>query len=83
MPRPRHRSHSRPGRDPPPGQKELARLERQIARLSDTEAQLSADLVAHATDYGTLMELGARLRSVQEERAGLEDRWLEVAAELS
>ena len=65
------------------GQKELARLERQIARLSDTEAELSADLAAHASDYGTLVELGARLRAVQEERVGLEDRWLEVADELS
>jgi ABC transport system ATP-binding/permease protein len=65
------------------GQKELARLERQIARLSDTEAQLSADLAANASDYTVLVELGARLRAVQEERAGLEDRWLEVAEENS
>ncbi|MGH3305713.1 MAG: ABC transporter C-terminal domain-containing protein, partial [Streptosporangiaceae bacterium] len=64
------------------GQKELARLERQIARLSDTEAQLSADLAAHASDYPTLVELGGRLRAVQQERAGLEDRWLEVAEEM-
>jgi ABC transport system ATP-binding/permease protein len=65
------------------GQKELARLERQIARLSDTEAQLSADLAANASDYTVLVELGARLRAVQEERADLEDRWLEVAEENS
>jgi ABC transport system ATP-binding/permease protein len=64
------------------GQKELARLERQIARLSDTEAELSADLAAHASDYPTLVELGAQLRAVQQERAGLEDRWLEVAEEI-
>jgi ABC transport system ATP-binding/permease protein len=64
-------------------QKELARLERQIARLSDTEAELSADLAANASDYTVLVELGARLRAVQEERAGLEDRWLEVADEIS
>src|SRR5262249_1295643 len=31
-------------------QKELARLERQIAKLTDMEAQLAADLAAHATD---------------------------------
>jgi ABC transport system ATP-binding/permease protein len=65
------------------GQKELARLERQIARLSDTEAELSADLAANASDYTVLMELGGRLRAVQQERAGLEDRWLEVAEETS
>ncbi len=63
-------------------QKELARLERQITRLSDTEVQLSADLAAHATDYAMLIELGAQLRAVQAERAGLEDRWLEVAEEI-
>ena len=63
-------------------QKELARLERQITRLSDTEVRLSADLAAHATDYAVLIELGAQLRAVQAERAGLEDRWLEVAAEI-
>ncbi len=64
-------------------QKELTRLERQIARLSDTEAQLSADLAAHASNYETLVELGVQLRAVQDERAGLEDRWLEVAEEIS
>jgi ABC transport system ATP-binding/permease protein len=65
------------------GQKELARLERQIARLSDTEAELSADLVAHASDYETLLELGAQLRAVKDERTGLEERWLEVAEQMS
>jgi ABC transport system ATP-binding/permease protein len=65
------------------GQKELARLERQIARLSDTETELSADLAANASDYTALVELGARLQAVQAERAGLEERWLEVAEEIS
>jgi len=65
------------------GQKELARLERQITRLTDTEAQLSADLVAHASDYTRLTELGAQLRAVQVERVSLEERWLEVADEIS
>jgi ABC transport system ATP-binding/permease protein len=64
-------------------QKELARLERQIARLSDTEEQLSTDLAAHASDYAALVELGRQLREVQDERSGLEDRWLEVAEEIS
>jgi ATP-binding cassette subfamily F protein uup len=65
------------------GQKELAKLERQIARLSDTEAQLSEELAAHASDYTTLVELGAQLRAAEAERAGLEERWLEVADELN
>jgi ABC transport system ATP-binding/permease protein len=64
------------------GQKELTRLERQIARLTDTEARLGADLAANASDYTRLVELGAELRAIQAERAGLEERWLEVAEEI-
>jgi ABC transport system ATP-binding/permease protein len=64
-------------------QKELARLERQIARLTETEAQLSAELAANASDYTRLVDLGAQLRAVQDERAGLEERWLELAEEIS
>src|SRR5579875_36536 len=59
--------------------KELARLERQLARLASQEAELTAQLAANASDYQRLSELGARLREVQEQKAGLEDRWLAVA----
>ncbi len=64
------------------GQKELARLERQIARLADAEARLASELADSGSDYARLLELGAQLRSVELERAGLEDRWLEVAEQL-
>jgi ABC transport system ATP-binding/permease protein len=64
-------------------QKELARLERQIARLTDTETRLAADLAGNASDYTRLVELGAELRGIQEERVSLEERWLEVAEEVS
>jgi ABC transport system ATP-binding/permease protein len=64
------------------GQKELTRLERQIARLSDNEARLHADLADSASDYERLIELGEQLRSLQEERNALEERWLVVAEEL-
>ena len=64
------------------GQKELTRLERQIARLTGTEERLSAELAASATDYERLVELGAELKSVQAERGELEERWLAVAEEL-
>jgi ATP-binding cassette subfamily F protein uup len=65
------------------GQKELARLERQIARLTDAETRLAADLTDNASDYTRLVDLGAELRGVQTERAGLEERWLELAEEIS
>jgi ATP-binding cassette subfamily F protein uup len=64
-------------------QKELTRLERQIARLTDAEERLAAELAESASDYEKLVVLGAELRGVQAERAGLEERWLEVAEEIS
>jgi len=63
--------------------KELQRLERRIDRLGGREAELAAELAAHASDYARLIDLGAQLREVQAEKAGLEERWLTVAEELS
>jgi ABC transport system ATP-binding/permease protein len=62
--------------------KELQRLERQIDRAAEREASLSAELAANATDYEKLTELGGQLRVLQAEKAGLEERWLEVASSL-
>ncbi len=64
------------------GRKELQRLERQLDRLAAREAELSAELAARASDYQQLIELGARLRDVQAEKASLEERWLTVAGDL-
>ncbi|MBV9444449.1 MAG: ABC-F family ATP-binding cassette domain-containing protein [Streptosporangiaceae bacterium] len=67
--------------------KELQRLERQLDRLTAREAELTAELAAAATndigtDYEKLTALGADLRTVQTEKADLEERWLTVAAGL-
>jgi ABC transport system ATP-binding/permease protein len=62
--------------------KELQRLERQLARLGDREAALTVALAAAASDYERLIELGAELRAVQDEKARLEEQWLAVAEEL-
>ena len=62
--------------------KELQRLERQLARIGDREAALTAALAAAASDYERLIELGAELRAVQDEKARLEEQWLAVAEEL-
>jgi ATP-binding cassette subfamily F protein uup len=64
------------------GQKELARLERQISRIAGTEASLSEELARSATDYERLIDLGAQLRTAQEERTALEERWLVLAEEM-
>ena len=61
---------------------ELGRLERQLDRVSGQEAELTAALAEHASDYTKLIELGAQLRAVQDEKAGLEERWLALAEEL-
>jgi ATP-binding cassette subfamily F protein uup len=50
--------------------------------LSAREADLTEELAANATDYERLTTLGAELRSLQAAKAGLEDRWLTVAASL-
>ena len=63
-------------------QKELGRLERQLDRVSGQEAELTAALAEHASDYTKLIELGAQLRAVQDEKAALEERWLALAEEL-
>ncbi len=63
--------------------KELDRLERQLDRVSGQEAELTAALTESASDYTRLIELGGQLRAVQKHKAGLEDRWLAVAEEIS
>ena len=59
--------------------KEMQRLERQIDRLAVREEELTAELAASGSDYEKLIELGAQLRAIQEEKASLEERWLTVA----
>ena len=65
------------------GQKELSRLERQLSAVAEQEAKLAAELAASASDYAALIEIGAQLRSVQADKARLEERWLELAEELA
>jgi ATP-binding cassette subfamily F protein uup len=63
--------------------KELQRLERQLARFSTREAELTAELAANATDYERLTTLGAELRQLQADKSHIEDRWLAVASDFS
>jgi ATPase subunit of ABC transporter with duplicated ATPase domains len=59
--------------------KALARLERQVAKLEQKEAQLHTQLADHATDYEKVAVLDAQLRGVRAERVAAEEQWLEVA----
>ncbi len=63
--------------------KELARLDRQLARLTGREGELHEALAQAASDYALLMELGEELRTVEAEKIAMEERWLELAEETS
>jgi ATP-binding cassette subfamily F protein uup len=62
--------------------KEIARLERRLSRLAADEEKLHAELAASATDHARVMELDARLRSLQAEKDEVETDWL-AAAEIA
>jgi ABC transport system ATP-binding/permease protein len=74
---------SEPGRsarvDSRAGQKEMARLERLVERLTRREADLHDEMARHATDYEKVTALDAELRAVQAQRSAAEEAWLAVA----
>ncbi|TKK74598.1 ABC-F family ATP-binding cassette domain-containing protein [Kribbella jiaozuonensis] len=59
--------------------KELNRIERQLAKLTETEAKLHDQLAASASDYERLAGLDTELRKLADERAELETAWFEAA----
>jgi ATP-binding cassette subfamily F protein uup len=63
--------------------KELARIERRLARIGAVETGLHAELAEHATDHARVLALDTELRTLAQERADLEDRWLRVADDVS
>jgi ATP-binding cassette subfamily F protein uup len=62
--------------------KTMARIDRQLTKLGNREAELHAQLAEHATDYEKLAELDARLKELTDEKAALEEEWLEAASVL-
>jgi ATP-binding cassette subfamily F protein uup len=68
-----------PKTDPRAAKKEMARLERQLGKLDQREADLHERLAAHATDYEKVTALDTELRAVQQERSATEEAWLELA----
>jgi len=59
--------------------KTLARLDRQLERVSAREEELNAAIVAAGQDYERLTALSAELQEVAAERDALELEWLEAA----
>jgi ABC transport system ATP-binding/permease protein len=59
--------------------KVLARVEKRLEQVAAREAELNADVIAHASDHERLTALSAQLGVVAEERESLEAEWLEAA----
>jgi ATP-binding cassette subfamily F protein uup len=62
--------------------KAMARIDRQLSKVANREAEVHAQLAEHATDHEKLAELDARLREVVAEKESLEEQWLEAASVL-
>ena len=60
--------------------KAMARIDRQLTKLANREAELHAQLAEHAADYEKLAGLDARLRELAAEKESLEEEWLEAAS---
>ena len=58
----------------------MARIDRQLTKVGNREAELHAELAANADDYEKLAELDAKLREVTAEKEALEEEWLEAAS---
>ncbi len=56
--------------------KAIARLDKQLARLTAREAELNAQVVEHAQDYARTADLSAELVKVSAERETVEAEWL-------
>jgi ATP-binding cassette subfamily F protein uup len=61
--------------------KELARLERVVAKLSEKEDELHRAMSDHATDHVQVAELNDRLRQVSAEKLAAEEAWLALAVD--
>ena len=61
------------------GRKEMARIERQLDKLSQRERKLHEQLAAVAADYVKAEELDVELRAVHQERQTLEELWIIAA----
>ncbi|GAB3947937.1 hypothetical protein GCM10029976_078130 [Kribbella albertanoniae] len=59
--------------------KELNRIERQIAKITQSEAKLHDQIAANASNYERLAELDTELRKLGDERSELETLWFEAA----
>ena len=59
--------------------KDLARIDRRLAKIAQLVAGLHAQLAKQATDHLAVADLAAELRALAAEREQLEEQWLELA----
>ncbi|WP_425450759.1 ABC-F family ATP-binding cassette domain-containing protein [Xylanimonas oleitrophica] len=59
--------------------KEIARIERRLARIADDEKKLHEKIAADPTNFEAVAELDGRLRELAAEKEELELAWLEAA----
>lgn len=62
--------------------KEMARIERAIAKLDDTERGLHEQMAEAATDHARLADLNRDLQETEQRKGELEDEWMRLAADL-
>ena len=62
--------------------KELARVERAIAKLDDAERGLHERMAEVSTDHVRLADLNRELQASEQRKSELEEEWLRLAAEL-
>jgi ATP-binding cassette subfamily F protein uup len=60
-------------------QKELARIERRLDRISSLEKDLHDQMAVAAADYEKIATLDGKLRELTDERGRLEEEWLALA----
>ena len=59
--------------------KDMARVEKQLARLAQREDRIHAEMAESATDHAKVLTLNGQLREIVDEREGLELEWLAAA----
>ncbi len=59
--------------------KNMARLDKQLARIATRESALNAEIAEHAHDYARLAELSSELDVLHAEKEAAEHEWLEAA----
>ena len=59
--------------------KTVARIDKQLARITEREQALHAELVEHAADYEHLATVHVQLRELAGQKESLEEQWLSAA----